>query len=70
MTIGSLDRPELAEPVSQDGVESRISYFDKLFGLPQNQTDRSDLPAGNAGIAASSRQHPDHDTVAWPLTRT
>ena len=70
VTIGSLDKPELAEPISQDGVESRVPYFDRLFGLPEKQTDRSDLPAGNAGIAATSRQHPDHDTVAWPPKRT
>lgn len=66
VTIGSLDKPEAAVPVSQDGIESRLSYFTQLFDLPENATDRSDLVQGNEGIAASSRQHPDHDTTAWP----
>ncbi|PJI45859.1 MAG: aldehyde-activating protein [Rhizobium sp.] len=66
VTIGSLDDPEATTPVSQDGVEARISYFDKLFSLPQKATDRSDLPDGNARIARSNHQHPDHDTAVWP----
>jgi hypothetical protein len=66
VTIGSLDNPEATTPVSQDGVEARISYFDKLFSLPQKATDRSDLPDGNARIARSNHQHPDHDTAVWP----
>ena len=66
VTIGSLDDPEATTPVSQDGVEARISYFDKLFSLPQKATDRSDLPDGNARIAQSNHQHPDHDTAVWP----
>jgi len=69
VTIGSLDKPEAAVPVSQDGVESRLSYFDKLFSLPENPTDRSDLADGNAAISASNHQHPDHDTVVWPPKR-
>ena len=47
-------------------MEARISYFDKLFSLPQKATDRSDLPDGNARIAQSNHQHPDHDTAVWP----
>ncbi|MBA3039466.1 MAG: GFA family protein [Alphaproteobacteria bacterium] len=66
VTIGSLDDPEATTPVSQDGVEARISYFDKLFSLPQKTTDRSDLPDGTSRIAQSNHQHPDHDTAVWP----
>ncbi|MNL52773.1 Glutathione-dependent formaldehyde-activating enzyme [compost metagenome] len=66
VTIGSLDKPEAAVPVSQDGVESRVSYFDKLFSLPMNTTDRSDLDGGNAEIQSTNQQHPDHDTAVWP----
>ena len=66
VTIGSLDKPEAAKPVSQDGVESRLSWFDEIFGLPSQTTDRSDLDDGDTVIAASNRQHPDHDTASWP----
>ncbi len=66
VTIGSLDDPEACVPVSQDGVESRVSYFDRLFGLPERETDRSDLPGGTASVGRSNHQHPDHDTAAWP----
>lgn len=66
VTIGSLDDPEASVPVSQDGVESRVSYFDRLFGLPERETDRSDLPGGTASVGRSNHQHPDHDTAAWP----
>ncbi|WP_416796060.1 GFA family protein [Ciceribacter azotifigens] len=66
VTIGSLDDPEACAPVSQDGAESRVSYFDRLFGLPERETDRSDLPGGTASVNRSNHQHPDHDTAAWP----
>ncbi|MDI6837078.1 MAG: GFA family protein [Rhizobiaceae bacterium] len=66
VTIGSLDDPEACTPVSQDGVESKVSYFDRLFGLPERETDRSDLPGGTASVGRSNHQHPDNDTAAWP----
>ncbi|MBP1850794.1 GFA family protein [Rhizobium halophytocola] len=66
VTIGSLDKPGAVTPVAQNGTESRASQFDALFSLPESPTDRSALPGGDAGILASNRQHPDHDTTAWP----
>lgn len=66
VTLGSLDDPSAVVPETQDGVEGRIAFFHALPHLPERSTDRSDLPGGTSGVAASNRQHPDHDTDHWP----
>jgi len=65
LSIGSLDDPIAAKPVMQFRMESQLPWLDELAGLPtreegQEQADRL------AAVARSSRQHPDHDTAAWP----
>lgn len=66
VTIGSLDKPDSVMPISQVGVESRVSYFDKLFELPGDRTDRSDIDGGDEAVSSTNHQHPDHDTSVWP----
>jgi hypothetical protein len=57
VTLGSLDRPADVPPGTQDGVEGKMAWFDKLVTLPASVTD------GNPSMV--SRQHPDHDTDEW-----
>jgi hypothetical protein len=55
-TIGSLDRPDLAAPERNFGVESRLAWVARLAPgtLPDNETTTQ--------RDVRSRQHPDHDT--------
>ena len=57
VTIGSLDDPAATRPATQDGVESRLSWFAELAQLPEVFTED--------GYCRNSRQHPDHDTAHW-----
>ncbi len=66
VSIGSLDEPEKIPPENQYGIESRISWFDKLAALPGDKTTEEDTPDLAAKIARSNHQHPDHDTDIWP----
>jgi hypothetical protein len=61
ITLGSLDAPAQVEPVVQSGMESRVPWFDQLAGLPTEPTCGGG--AELAEIAATNRQHPDHDTL-------
>ena len=60
VTIGSLDRPDAAPPVVQNGVEARVGWLDRLGALP-GVTTEDDQPAGRFAKIVSY-QHPDHDT--------
>ncbi len=57
VTIGSLDRPATVNPMTQDGVESRIGWVADLAALPEFPSDI------NSGM--TNHQHPDHDTDSW-----
>ena len=66
--VGSFDRPDRVPPVVQYGVESRVSWYRHLPELPGDKPTYSVDPRGYLPrIRASNRQHPDHDTVEWPL---
>jgi hypothetical protein len=67
LTIGSMDHPELIQPKDQCGMEARMPYFASLHALPDDGETGSDDPQWAAGIKATNRQHPDHDTEAWPF---
>lgn len=62
LTTGSLDEPALFPPKVQFGMEGRMPWFDNLPGLPDDGTTEEDMPDLAPAIAASNRQHPDHDT--------
>jgi hypothetical protein len=66
-TIGSLDRPQDFPPRAQMGSEARIPWFGDLSTLPdEGVTGAGGNEAWAEAIAASNRQHPDHDTSNWP----
>jgi hypothetical protein len=73
-SIPTLDRPNAIEPNIQYGIEAVSSTFAKLATLPAHPTGEdaagNDYPDWRDGIAKSARQHPDHDTDQWPLTKT
>jgi len=64
MAIGSLDNPELAPPSTQVGIESELSWFGTLAGLPRKTTEDDRTPEDMKRLR--SLQHPDHDTKTWP----
>jgi hypothetical protein len=67
LMAGSLDRPDLVPPMVQYGVESRVPWFHGLPDLPGDEPTYAEDPDGMLPrIEASNRQHPDHDTDAWP----
>jgi len=67
LTIGSLDHPDRLMPTSQDSIEGRMPWFAELTSVPDmGTTEDIDAPESIAGIKASNRQHPDHDTDQWP----
>jgi hypothetical protein len=63
ISIGSLDRPEVAKPEIQIGIESRISWTAEIPQLKEQRTDEA-LPADRLA-RVTSFQHPDHDTETW-----
>ncbi len=65
-SLGSLDRPEAVRPARQIGIESRLPWFAELCALPGERSTEDGNPELAAKIAASNRQHPDHDTAVWP----
>jgi len=66
IALGSLDEPEKVEPKIEYGIEAKLSWFGKLAGLPGDKTTEEGNPELASEIAASSHQHPDHDTAVWP----
>ncbi len=69
ITLGSLDNPEEAMPATQCGTESRMSWFNKLVAIDEEETGASETDGGAriAAIFATNHQHPDHDTRVWPV---
>jgi hypothetical protein len=63
---GTLDQPDLAAPLLQCGVESRVAWYGDLAALPGDRPTYADDPHMLAKIADSNHQHPDHDTAVWP----
>ena len=67
LMIGAFDAPARIALRTQDSVESRVPLFHHLPSLPEAGTsEQAQGAAAIAAIAASNRQHPDHDTAAWP----
>jgi len=65
ITLGSLDDPQSVKPGVQINLSSKIAWFGDLDTLPLDP--RMDASAEDAAeVAGSTRQHPDHDTQAWP----
>jgi hypothetical protein len=65
LAIGAFDDPASLAPQRQLDLPARLPWFETLASLPARS------PADEAAMAAKyppvvSRQHPDHDTDAWP----
>ncbi len=66
VSLGSLDDPAAVKPVIQYGVESRLPWFAELAELPVRTTVEGGKAERLRVIERTNRQHPDHDTQAWP----
>lgn len=63
LAIGSLDKPADFPPVTHDGIEGRMPWFNQLLDVPDHgETEQPSQALWAAAIKASNRQHPDHDT--------
>jgi hypothetical protein len=67
IAIGTLDDPNaISAMTNQDGIESRLHWFDKMHTLPARTTAQTRNL--NELAKLKSLQHPDHDTKLWPLS--
>jgi hypothetical protein len=65
MAIGTLDDPNAIGPMTeQSGIESKVSWFETMAGLPEQRT--GDYRSSQDLDRLRSLQHPDHDTEHWP----
>ena len=69
ITLGSLDDPSAIVPLTQDGLESRVPFFEKLFALSGTESGRPDLEGGLECIRLTNHQHPDYDPENWPTEK-
>lgn len=69
LTTGSLDEPARFPPKMQFGAEGRMPWFADLPHLQDEGTTETTMPGAAPAIAASNRQHPDHDTIAWSASK-
>ncbi|MFN3512670.1 MAG: GFA family protein [Phenylobacterium sp.] len=65
LAIGAFDNPAAIVPTLQIGLESKLPYVDSLADLP-HRPQREAEKLADFYAAVVSRQHPDHDTEAWP----
>lgn len=65
LAIGAFDDPAAIVPTLQIGLESKLPYADALAELPHRSREEAEKLEGFFA-AVVSRQHPDHDTEAWP----
>ncbi len=67
---GCFDDPALVPPVIQYGNESRVPWLQTFDDIPGKSATYTVDPKGFLPrIAASNRQHPDHDTDHWTTHR-
>ena len=59
VTLGSLDQPAAARPTKQHGIESRVPWWQDLFGLPGMTTADDPPPGGLAALDSYQRRHGD-----------
>lgn len=63
ITVGSLDTPDVAPPVDEVGIESKVCWFSQITTLPGHSTADDRTPEDISKLV--NRQHPDHDTDNW-----
>lgn len=69
VTLGSLDDPASVAPQSVYGEEARMPFLADICSMHGRTTESDEEVDGVpvAEIAATKRQHPDHDTDTWPM---
>ncbi|MEM9574244.1 MAG: GFA family protein [Pseudomonadota bacterium] len=67
ITLGSLDDPASVPPVSTYGDEAKYPWIAEICAKAGRTTEEEEYLDGQRvrDIAASNRQHPDHDTDEW-----
>jgi len=63
LAIVAFDRPERVQPAVAWWASRRIPW--QLAGLTEHATDEDEAMPMITAIAASTHQHPDHDTADW-----
>lgn len=64
--VGTLDEPDKAPPENQYGNESRVIWYAHILSVPGTAPTYEKNPEMRRRISTTNRQHPDHDTTAWP----
>lgn len=72
VTLGSLDDPAAVPPVSTYGTEAKMPWLAEAAARDGRTTEEEEFLDGKRvrDIAATNRQHPDHDTGTWPPARS
>lgn len=72
VTLGSLDDPGSVPPVSAYGSEAQYTWIGEVCARVGRKTEEEEYLDGQhiKDIAASNRQHPDHDTPKWPVNES
>ncbi|MEQ8741533.1 MAG: GFA family protein, partial [Hoeflea sp.] len=72
VALGSLDDPLGIRPAYQFGAESRIPFLCEILSIPAtvSMDDPEEDGVKLAEVASTNRQHPDHDTDAWPVEKS
>jgi hypothetical protein len=65
LTIGASDDPSALPPQRQIMVAERIPWVEGLADVPKRSAEEDAAGAAKYPPVVS-RQHPDHDTEAWP----
>ena len=66
ISIGAFDTPAAIPLAFELGHADRAPQLDQIGQVKQFGTAEEEMPERAAMIAASNRQHPDHDTEMWP----
>ena len=69
ITLGSLDDPAAVRPQAVYGVEAAMPWIAEVCAMNGLETEADTEVDGVPlqTIAATNRQHPDHDTEAWTV---
>ncbi|WP_093993883.1 GFA family protein [Flavimaricola marinus] len=66
LCLGAFDDPAAIPLIHESGMEGRLPQVDQIGHIPNIGTTEEDMADEAPAIAASNRQHPDHDTDHWP----
>lgn len=67
LCIGAFDDPAAIPLSFEAGPEGRLPQIDQLGKIEMGRPTEAAMGAEADRIRATNRQHPDHDTDAWPV---